>query len=104
MLAHAMHCCTCLQGIMLAHAMHCCTCWQGTGSGSSGMHRRALRGGHQLLVLCPLKLGGSVRLYRVDERQLLGVPQLSRERVDHGHGYHVLGHLLQRRLRLDGLR
>ena len=68
------------------------------------MYRRALRGGQGLLVFCPLKLVGSVRLYRVDERQLLGVPQLSRERVDHGHGYHVLGHLLQRRYRLGGLR
>ena len=104
-----MHCCTCLQGIMLAHAMHCCTCWQGTGSGSSGMHGRALRGGLQLLVFCPLKLRGSMRLPRDDGRRLLGVPQLSRERVDHGHGSyrlqrHVHGHLLQRRLRVDRLR
>ena len=69
---------------------------------------RDLRGGRRLLVLCPLKLGGSVRLYRVDERQLLGVPQLSRERVDHGNGLyrlqlHVHGHLLKHRCRVDGL-
>ena len=70
---------------------------------------RDLLCGRRLLVLCPLKLGGSVRLYRVDERQLLGVPQLSRERVDHGNGSyrpqrHMHGHLLKYRFRVDGLR
>ena len=50
-----------------------------------------------------------MRLQGDDGPQLLGVPQLSRERVDHGHGSyrlqrHVHGHLLQRRFRVDGLR